>query len=683
LAVSAKKPDDYYYTEVILGPNLKYIHKPIKLLPGIAQEFKVITKWPTIVDNQIMVEVYNNTKNKVTKQDGKFVAQIFDIKKKKVADFGITVRGTGSFTNLKVGNYALYIKSIDSSGQLKTLVTKKITITDDLRTVKIYLHNPELNNDYLNCNCVAFRLDDIQDFFLAPAQLGVLSVFDQKETPLTLGIIGSVIGTDQKIISTIKTALASDDVEIANHIWRHTLYTKMTKSDQESDLLQTNKRISDVFGIAPTTFIPPQNLYNNNTISILKSNKFTHISHGEDGSTQEPKKFQKSSFYEFPAFAYTAKLNPDTGIWRQLSTAQVLTKIDDSIFNYGYAVVMLHPYEFSVYENGSYTNKVNATKIQELGALIDMVHAAGYTTMTINQIQNLDQQKTQTPTDDVQFPNCNCVAFRLDNVQDYWLNDVQNVVLDTFDQSKTPLTLAVLGKFIGDDPKTVNHIKEKIENKSQIRIANRGWEYVDHTLYDKEKQKTSIVQTNNKISKVFGKTATIFSPPYDTFNKDTVTAASESKILYFSASIQNDKMPFPQDSLEHIPSTISFASLIDDDPFYSGTIPQKVQVKIQASVKQYGFAVISLQPSDFAIKIDVFKNDVNSQKLDLLKSIISDVKSNQMQIVMLESIPNLISGVALPDWIKNNAKWWSEGKISNNDFVLGIQYLIQNGIIVA
>jgi len=630
-----------------------------------------------------MVEVYNNTKNKVTKQDGKFVAQIFDIKKKKVADFGITVRGTGSFTNLKVGNYALYIKSIDSSGQLKTLVTKKITITDDLRTVKIYLHNPELNNDYLNCNCVAFRLDDIQDFFLAPAQLGVLSVFDQKETPLTLGIIGSVIGTDQKIISTIKTALASDDVEIANHIWRHTLYTKMTKSDQESDLLQTNKRISDVFGIAPTTFIPPQNLYNNNTISILKSNKFTHISHGEDGSTQEPKKFQKSSFYEFPAFAYTAKLNPDTGIWRQLSTAQVLTKIDDSIFNYGYAVVMLHPYEFSVYENGSYTNKVNATKIQELGALIDMVHAAGYTTMTINQIQNLDQQKTQTPTDDVQFPNCNCVAFRLDNVQDYWLNDVQNVVLDTFDQSKTPLTLAVLGKFIGDDPKTVNHIKEKIENKSQIRIANRGWEYVDHTLYDKEKQKTSIVQTNNKISKVFGKTATIFSPPYDTFNKDTVTAASESKILYFSASIQNDKMPFPQDSLEHIPSTISFASLIDDDPFYSGTIPQKVQVKIQASVKQYGFAVISLQPSDFAIKIDVFKNDVNSQKLDLLKSIISDVKSNQMQIVMLESIPNLISGVALPDWIKNNAKWWSEGKISNNDFVLGIQYLIQNGIIVA
>ena len=36
--------------------------------------------------------------------------------------------------------------------------------------------------------------------------------------------------------------------------------------------------------------------------------------------------------------------------------------------------------------------------------------------------------------------------------------------------------------------------------------------------------------------------------------------------------------------------------------------------------------------------------------------------------------------VQIPPWIKNNAKWWSEGKISDNDFVKGIQYLIQVGI---
>ena len=34
----------------------------------------------------------------------------------------------------------------------------------------------------------------------------------------------------------------------------------------------------------------------------------------------------------------------------------------------------------------------------------------------------------------------------------------------------------------------------------------------------------------------------------------------------------------------------------------------------------------------------------------------------------------------IPSWIKNNAKWWAEGQISDDDFISGIQYLISNGI---
>ena len=35
----------------------------------------------------------------------------------------------------------------------------------------------------------------------------------------------------------------------------------------------------------------------------------------------------------------------------------------------------------------------------------------------------------------------------------------------------------------------------------------------------------------------------------------------------------------------------------------------------------------------------------------------------------------------VPDWIKNNAIWWSEGKLSEDDFVNGIQYLVKERII--
>jgi len=36
----------------------------------------------------------------------------------------------------------------------------------------------------------------------------------------------------------------------------------------------------------------------------------------------------------------------------------------------------------------------------------------------------------------------------------------------------------------------------------------------------------------------------------------------------------------------------------------------------------------------------------------------------------------------VPEWVKNNAKWWSEGQIGDSDFINGLQFLIKEGIMV-
>lgn len=41
-----------------------------------------------------------------------------------------------------------------------------------------------------------------------------------------------------------------------------------------------------------------------------------------------------------------------------------------------------------------------------------------------------------------------------------------------------------------------------------------------------------------------------------------------------------------------------------------------------------------------------------------------------------------ISSGSIPDWVKNNARGWAEGKISDDDFLSGVYFMIQNGIIV-
>ena len=50
-------------------------------------------------------------------------------------------------------------------------------------------------------------------------------------------------------------------------------------------------------------------------------------------------------------------------------------------------------------------------------------------------------------------------------------------------------------------------------------------------------------------------------------------------------------------------------------------------------------------------------------------------------IVIPETQPIESSSKEIPDWVRNNAGWWADGQIEDSDFVAGIQYLIENGII--
>ena len=44
-------------------------------------------------------------------------------------------------------------------------------------------------------------------------------------------------------------------------------------------------------------------------------------------------------------------------------------------------------------------------------------------------------------------------------------------------------------------------------------------------------------------------------------------------------------------------------------------------------------------------------------------------------------IPTPSQSVSIPEWVKNNAKWWSEGEIDDNTFATGIEFMIKQGII--
>jgi hypothetical protein len=56
------------------------------------------------------------------------------------------------------------------------------------------------------------------------------------------------------------------------------------------------------------------------------------------------------------------------------------------------------------------------------------------------------------------------------------------------------------------------------------------------------------------------------------------------------------------------------------------------------------------------------------------------IKEGIIKIPLTES-EKTNNDVKIPDWIRNNAKWWSNGEIDDKTFANGIQYLIKVGIV--
>ena len=64
---------------------------------------------------------------------------------------------------------------------------------------------------------------------------------------------------------------------------------------------------------------------------------------------------------------------------------------------------------------------------------------------------------------------------------------------------------------------------------------------------------------------------------------------------------------------------------------------------------------------------------------DFLNGIEYLVQNNILQIQDVEK--NTQSSQEIPLWVRHNAQWWSSGLISDDDFLSGIKYLIEAGII--
>lgn len=238
------------------------------------------------------------------------------------------------------------------------------------------------------CDCVAFRLDDIQDYYDRDAQMAVIGLFRDYNATLTAGVIGGALGHDAELVRFLQDSRGR--VELANHGWLHEDFSALPAQEQARLLGQTGSKMEELFGARPVTFIAPFNRLNGGTAEAASSNGLKIIS--ADLERQPPSFDGARQIWHLPVNANVSDYDEEKMYWQSFDNGVVLSDIESGLKRDGYAMVMLHPRDFVDEEH-----RVDPLKMGELAALIGEVRSRGLKVVTVSEIANMSSNVRAAP----------------------------------------------------------------------------------------------------------------------------------------------------------------------------------------------------------------------------------------------------------------------------------------------
>jgi peptidoglycan/xylan/chitin deacetylase (PgdA/CDA1 family) len=268
---------------------------------------------------------------------------------------------------------------------------------------------------------------------------------------------------------------------------------------------------------------------------------------------------------------------------------------------------------------------------------------------------------------------CKCIVFRLDDIQDYWLNSVQSAVMDLFMSKGQNLSLGLIMHIVGNDSKIVDKIKTGL-GKGLFELDAHGWDHINYTKLIQNKQKQSLYNASMKMEKMFGTNPAVFIPPFDTFNNDTISAMKKLGMNIISSGLpeesrfdqnrsifianhpginnrdilserlldnekNNDTNNKTASVVYHLPATIFFKDFQNGK--WVKTPVDDILSNSSRNIAKYGYAIVVLHPQDFAnttYGTAVPTNSVNKAEITDLARLIDNFLSRNLKIMPFHKV---------------------------------------------
>lgn len=248
------------------------------------------------------------------------------------------------------------------------------------------------------CNCVVFRMDDVQDYWLKAVQMAAMNLFMSKNQSVSLGLIMHHVGNDSKIVNKVNEGLLNNGLfELDIHGWDHINYTKLPENEQHNSLYKANVKMHSLFRTKSIVFIPPYDEFNNGTLKAMSALGIRIISSGPHeenafnqnrsvfvANTNASKEAKPALIYHLPSTIFFKYFK--NGKWVGTPLKDIIGNVTTNIAKYGYAVVVIHPQDFANYVNGSFVNSIDQKEISDLSQLMDLFISRGIHIVPFNKV---------------------------------------------------------------------------------------------------------------------------------------------------------------------------------------------------------------------------------------------------------------------------------------------------------
>jgi peptidoglycan/xylan/chitin deacetylase (PgdA/CDA1 family) len=250
--------------------------------------------------------------------------------------------------------------------------------------------------------------------------------------------------------------------------------------------------------------------------------------------------------------------------------------------------------------------------------------------------------------------SCRCVIFRMDDIQDYWIQVGQLTPMDLFMSKNQSLSLGLIMNHIGNDSKVIGKLQEGVQ-KGLFELDIHGWDHIDYTQLSEAEQKDSLYKANEKMQMLFGNTSDIFIPPLDQFNNSTLKAMNDLglRILSSQASkeyeFNENRSVFISDrktgdskknqTIYHLPAMVFYKVYNETSNTKNPT--EKILSDVMKDIAKYGYSVILFHPQDFMkIENGSFTNVVDYKEVEDLSRLIDSILSKNISLTSFSKIVN-------------------------------------------